>query len=686
MNQERNIKHKLWPVLIIAMVLVELLISNDFVYLLKDCDPVELDMNTATGADIVAENGKVIAHANNVEIEFILEEPVESYYIDLEFKGNADKYISGEIFIRDESRINKYEKLNAFGINPAGRGGTNRVTVPIKSSGKMTALSIRWRKGYDSLELSAVKINALKGIRFKWQRWLVLEALAAAVYSVYIFKLGKRTFSIRDTACLMLFLMVLAVNMSIPVFVRNYTNIQSVEDIPYPLEKESGYYDIDVRTFDAIYHGETYLKTPLSEEDIAALEALENPYDRSQRDDVVKYMWDYAFYGGHYYSYFGVAPVLTFYFPYYFLTRRLPCMAAASLFYTELAILFISLILLKVIEVFKARPSILTVALTELALPAMLLLYMLQGLSNMYYLVYTTAYAFLAVFVYLSILAYQERKRWRGILWYALAALSLVCAVASRPMTIVPVFIAMLPLYLHVLTEKDNRLCQKIVLVSAFAVPLLAGAAAIMWYNYIRFDSPFDFGATHQLTVSDIHYNKVNVSLSSIWSYIVQYWLCVLRPTEKFPFIAFESINAYGNGSYRWIPKIQFGVMSIPICMLLVLFPLCLKRKELYQKGMMLGAFISSVVILYVDYCVGGIFMRYLSDSLPMLVALSCVVAWHALRVFEKLKWTYGKGVIYALLLVSTFVGYMTIFYSERVYMLENFPNMYIWFQRFFGF
>ena len=51
------------------------------------------------------------------------------------------------------------------------------------------------------------------------------------------------------------------------------------------------------------------------------LAALDNPYDPGLRGaEGVEYLWDYAYYNGRYYVYFGVIPALIFYLPYYLIT------------------------------------------------------------------------------------------------------------------------------------------------------------------------------------------------------------------------------------------------------------------------------------------------------------------------------------------------------------------------------
>ena len=51
--------------------------------------------------------------------------------------------------------------------------------------------------------------------------------------------------------------------------------------------------------------------------------ALSNPYDRASRTGI-RFLWDRALYDGKYYSYFGITPIITVYYPYYFITGKVP--------------------------------------------------------------------------------------------------------------------------------------------------------------------------------------------------------------------------------------------------------------------------------------------------------------------------------------------------------------------------
>ena len=71
----------------------------------------------------------------------------------------------------------------------------------------------------------------------------------------------------------------------------------------------------------AMAHGQLYLE----EEPPQWLQDSNDPYDKGARDEMQKetgepYLFDVAYYNGHYYVYFGVVPVILFYLPFYLLT------------------------------------------------------------------------------------------------------------------------------------------------------------------------------------------------------------------------------------------------------------------------------------------------------------------------------------------------------------------------------
>lgn len=76
---------------------------------------------------------------------------------------------------------------------------------------------------------------------------------------------------------------------------------------------------------EALLSGQFHIMQEPAEE----LRTMHNPYDMNKRNEIEKQtlalsredevftLWDYAYYNGRYYVYFGVVPVLLFYLPHY---------------------------------------------------------------------------------------------------------------------------------------------------------------------------------------------------------------------------------------------------------------------------------------------------------------------------------------------------------------------------------
>jgi hypothetical protein len=663
-------------VFVIALIL-ELFISNDFAYLFSNAEREEVDLSLANVKK--SSNGILMTGESN-EVEFDLKNGVKTYYVTLEFEGDRE-YVTGNIKIKDESRENTYATLNEFSFNPVSG---KDVVVPLKSSGEVKNIKISVNAGsHSSVTLKKVVLNDNLGVRFNALRFILMIIIAFLVYYVSKKPIFKECFNSENKNHLKFAAAAVVFNLCISAFIFGCTNTESTK---YPFEGNIDNYDILLREFDAVKNGRTYMETNISDEEMERLASLENPYDRSQRDSNVKYLWDYAYYNGKYYSYFGLAPIIVFYFPYYFATGSLPSPATAAWFFAETAILFMALSLLEAVRAFKLKTKLINVFLALLALPSATLLFMIQSSADKYYVTYTAAYAFLSLFVFFTLKAYENRRKVSGVVFCALSAFSVVLTVASRPTTLIAVFFMMLPLYLHILCEKDNEFKQKAKLVTAFSVPLILGAAVIMAYNYVRFDSPFEFGATYQLTVSDISYNSVSLSASDIFSYIVHYWFRFLKLTETFPFVAFESVSAFGNGGYIWNSYPHMGMMAIPLNLMLFALPFSLSEKETYKKAMMIAGVLSSVVILYVNYCVGGIIIRYICDALFATVPIAIVLTW---QIADSAS---AKGVIVleracrAIFVLSIILGYALIFINERSYISSRSPEVYMLVKNLFTF
>ena len=235
---------------------------------------------------------------------------------------------SGEIRIKDESRKEQYKTLGYFSFNPAG---VNEVCVPVKSSGDMTQMEIALTGGVNgSIALKNMTLNKHQSLQFNRLRWLLMVAFLAIVVAVKRLGIWNKYYDAKNKKHIAASVAMAVINICIAIFISVNIQAEYDKDVKYPLESSIDSYSLLVKQFDAFQKGQFWLDTDLSEEDLNKLAEMENPYDNSsaalQLGEYMYYrvVWDHAYYDGKLYSYFGVAPILTVYYPYYLITGKLP--------------------------------------------------------------------------------------------------------------------------------------------------------------------------------------------------------------------------------------------------------------------------------------------------------------------------------------------------------------------------
>lgn len=158
------------------------------------------------------------------------------------------------------------------------------------------------------------------------------------------------------------------------VFAMVYGIVTQLAGEPLVFHEAGGYtYDFDQygHIADALLQGRTSLDLNVPD----ALAAAANPYNTDVRarllaEGVNPIYWDYAYYNGHWYSYFGVLPAVLLFMPYRLLTGHMLSSGAAVLLLMLLAILFLALLVIRVIARIAPKTSL---AATSIALTTMLL-------------------------------------------------------------------------------------------------------------------------------------------------------------------------------------------------------------------------------------------------------------------------------------------------------------------------
>lgn len=228
---------------------------------------------------------------------------------------------------------------------------------------------------------------------------------------------------------------------------------------------------------------------------------------------------------------------------------------------------------------------------------------------------------------------------------------------------------------------KHGRVCAMLhalraplaVLVSALVVvvPLFA-------YNMVRFSSPFDFGSSYQLTVTDM--TSYHQSWSNfIWT-VAYYLFLPLRWTNMFPFLAVEPAPLKDWGFTEAMPGGLFVMAPLALASLACPF----LRRHMHARdhaGMwrtLTTFLLLGLLIVALDARLGGLGWRYIADfgwlfalaSLPLLlIALDCDR--------PRLRWLF-RVLVLALLLFMLAVTVLSLFlYGRDDEMIRNDPGLF---------
>lgn len=454
---------------------------------------------------------------------------------------------------------------------------------------------------------------------------------------------------------------------------------------PSSFHVDGGYtYDFDQygHLADALIHGHTWLDLPVPQ----TLAPADNPYDTAVRDQLLAQgttpiYWDYAFYEGHWYSYFGVLPALLLFVPYRLLSPLLPSLStslpsdAAVLFLMFGFLVFGSLLIIRIVHMAFPHAS-LAFASIALALFAI-------G-SNSYYLWFRTNFysvpisaslllSSLGLWIWLG--AYRPRRerdqnlavaesnvasqvadsgKARGI-WtvpgatpislphLASGAFCIAANVGCRPafalvaLVGLPLFSDQLFALIQALKNRSISVVHAFKPILAVTIPAVLITIPLAWYNMVRFGSPLNFGNAYQLTVTDM--TAHHTDWASVIPTLGYYLLLPLRLTNRFPGIGISPTPLPQWGYAE--PMVAGIVVLCPFLALAAAIPLLRKYFANTLLWNMLTACLGiGTLILVVDSIQGGIGWRYIADfawllAIPAIGTLAVMLGEHRRKPLE---------------------------------------------------
>ena len=547
----------------------------------------------------------------------------------------------------------------------------------LRSAGEVKALMLQYTAG-DPVLLTEVALNRRPPATFSAVRVLLVYALLVSLWAIWHFRLWKVTYTAQNRfhrlAAVVSLCLCLAVLFPL-------CGGMGLKEVPYEEELPSAYEQL----FSAMLEGRVDLDIPF---DAAELEQLENPYDYTERFPIAENgygpFWDRAYYEGKFYCYFGVAPVLAVFFPVYFVTGLAPNLALTVLLLLLMGTAALFGALLEMLRYFRIRVPLLLLCLGFPALFFGVLFPMIASCSDMYYTAVAAGLAFLSATLYFGFAALNCRRRLRRRVFFALSGVCLALTAASRP-TVVLYAALLVPPFIGVLCERKRQLSEKLTDAVSFLVPLALCTLPLLWYNAVRFGSPFEFGASYQLTYGDVRQNRLSLSLMG--ETLMHYFLLSPQLSGHFPYLRPAALELNTYGVYFYTSE-SLGALC---------FPLgwaggaqgFLTGKRPVKKAVYLLALCVPLAVAFCDLCLGGVNLRYLTDLLLPLLLVGLLVL---LELTERVNETQSEGtsfrffcLAWVLLLATFLLGFALVFANERNWVCEYSPAVFRFFEKIFS-
>lgn len=274
--------------------------------------------------------------------------------------------------------------------------------------------------------------------------------------------------------------------------------------------------------------------------------------------------------------------------------------------------------------------------------------------------------------------------------------ISIVMIVLSRPLMLFPSLFLLVPFTIDFFKHQwSNR--KTFVKLSLFTmIPVAIGAAFVMWYNFARFDSVFEFGANYQIGGQDPRGEKITLSFDIFKSTLWYYFFEPITYLKNFPFVEYPYINSGDDGGYRYIVN-RISILAIPMYLALFFFiqhlvygkkiATELEVTENFLKRFNWSTFLVLALVLvlsYVVYIKFGIGYRYQTDNLSVLLFLTFML----LLMHVKYEQSKGAIVIYwvsvFLLLKTIAICFLLTFSNFEGSFAAMNPDAYVSMQRIF--
>lgn len=383
-----------------------------------------------------------------------------------------------------------------------------------------------------------------------------------------------------------------------------------------------GYYNLLTRSLE---RGELDLGIPANRE----LLSLKDPYSPQNRM-LGSFAWDASFYGGRYYLYFGITPVLVLFLPFHLLTGLYFPGWLAAVIFCSLGYLFSILCLSSLWTIWQRNdgeasrirsPGPLdsrgTAILSALILGMGSLAPLILRSPLIYEIAQSGGYCF-GMFGCHALLKSLVRERSKiSRHWAVASGLGFALAVGCRPGLLIAGCMALLFLGLKAYF-RQGRFDQ----LPAFFLPFAGYGMLLAWYNQLRFGDWKEFGWHYVL--NDYYLRHPGFSMQDLWVNLRDYLILPPAIQPLFPYI-----------QLRWdwmIPAGWHAAPEAPCIGILWVFPAAIlgfaalsRRLKLdgETRSLLTGCLGIYLFLLLLDSLVAHT-ARYQMDMAPYLLIPAC--------------------------------------------------------------
>lgn len=614
-------------ILVIITILLELTIFNINFYssLLSKGKQIEFDNDELIEKTTVSDDYQIV-ELNDLDTE------VKNLYIKFD-NASYEKAIKYELYYSDETTVSGQLWSKEY-----VEGAPKTQNTILSLSGKIGFIKI---KIFDtSINISNIKINSTYPFEFNLFRVLTIISIGLLIYSIKNHSFWNN--ELKDWKMAERFAIYLLLNISILIMVWfNYYNYSSIPSV------RQDFYSKDF--VKALSKGQLYLDLEPSKK----LTDLDNPYDYALRveNEVYRnqhYIWDAALYNGHFYAYFGVLPAITIMVPFHLITHKYLPSGYLVAFFTVLTMAGLTLLLIHIYKKYFEKVKF----KYFFACLAMLLwgtfLTWINIAPRFYELAAVSGMAFVVWGIYLILSCPKED----AISYKRLTCgcLSMALAVACRP-TMLLTSLVIAPFLLKIIF-KDFKEKKVIKSLASIVVPYALVGIALMIYNYLRFDNPFEFGINYQLTLNDTAHLAFRPITLLVGFFTDLFNFPIIKPV--FPFI-FTNANILHTFAYYYVEDMPAGVFFMaPICFAIFGIKSFIKSKQSRDlKQLVVMLLVTGIVMITVCSIRAGTTGRYLLDFAWIFVLAGIIIFLEILNGINEKEEKWASKIL-AIILVYT--------------------------------